>query len=169
MGNGLIVGIYNEEGGKDNGLYEVISRSTARKNAIRIRNVTTGDIRLVHKDRIFSKRSRTVKKTAKKKRTKKKKPMVKFDLSGVQDMGVLFKAKEKKSMEAGGSKIAIESFCVVSDDGTKWKHFNLYEGSLGKKAKPPEFGDNDNVKYELSGDISAIQKYLEKKGYEKVG
>lgn len=171
-----LVGIYNEEGGVEDDLYQVIRRSTGTKNIIKIKNSRTGEERLIHKDRTFlsednlpEKRRETLEKDKKtpKKKAKKKKPLVKFELKEL-DLGILFKSKSKKAMEAGEQKINIESFCMVSEDATKWKHFNLYNHSLGKKGKPPEFGENDNVKVELSGNLDAVEKYLTKKGYVKV-
>jgi len=167
-----LIGIHNEEGDKENDSYEILRNSTGTKNVIEIRNIRTGEKRLIHKDRTFllDKRSDTVeakKKTASKKKakTKKKKPLVKFDLNDLEGSGIVFRSKKKSTMDVGNQKISIESFCIVSEDGTKWKHFNLYNHSLGKKGKPPEFGENDNVKVELSGNVEAIEKYLEKKGY----
>lgn len=171
------IGIYNEEGNKDNDIYEIIGNSTGTKNVIRIRNRRTGGKRLIHKDRIFAietdeKRRIVVEKEKKpetnKKAKKKKKAPAKFDLAEIRDMGILFKAKNKKTMEAGEQKITVESYVIVSNDATKCKYFNLYDHSLGKKAKSPEFGENDVVKGNLSGDLSAIEEYLTKKGYHKI-
>jgi len=180
-----IVGIYDEEGIiVNNSTYEVISMSTGTKNIVRIKECKTGEIRLIHKDRVFlldrnneegslkldKKNEDATEQTEASvpKKKAKKKPMIEFNLKELEDKGIVFRSKENKSMEAGGTTITIESFCLVSTDGTKWKHFNLYNSSLGKKAKPPEFGGNDNVKHELSGNVDAIGKYLEKKGYDKV-
>lgn len=169
-----LIGIYNEEGNREDDLYKVLKSSTGTKNVIEICNTRTGEKRLIHKDRTFlleNKRSATVEKekktqaTESKKKAKKKKPLVKFDLKDLEDVGILFRSKKKSSMDVGGQKISIESFCIVSSDGAKWKHFNLYNHSLGKKSKPPQLTDGDNVKMELSGNLEAIEKYLEKKGY----
>jgi hypothetical protein len=163
-----IVGIFNEEGDPHtNEFYEVIASSTGTKNIIRLKSMSSGEERLIHKDRTFSPDTEGGI-TVKKKKVKKKKPLLTFDLSTLDGMGVLFRSSKKSSMEAGGDqKISIESFCIVSEDGTQWKHFNLYNSSLGKKGKPPEFGEDDQVKVELSGNLEAIEKYLIKKGYDK--
>lgn len=173
-----LVGIYNEEGGMDDDIYKVVRRSTGTKNVVKIRNIRTGEERFIHKDRTFlreekeGKRRETVEKDKKpasnKKAKKKKKPLAKFDLKEIEGMGILFKSKTKKNMEAGERKITIESFYIVSEDATKWKPFNLYDHSLGRKGKTPEFGENDNVKVELSGNLEEVEKYLTKKGYSRV-
>ena len=93
----------------------------------------------------------------------------KLDLGELAKMGIIFKSKSKKSMKIKDADVTIESFCVVSNDGEKWKYFNLYDGTLGKKARTKlNFGDKDSVKQKLSGDLNAISEYLEKKGYAKV-
>jgi len=176
--NKLIVGIYNETGKMENGIFEITRDTTGTKNIIKIKNIKTGGERLIPKDRLIfgnGKRSQTVDKkpiapkvAEPKKKAKKKKAAPKFDLNTLSTAGVLFKSKNKGSMEAGGQKISIEIYCLVSPDATKWKHFNLYNHSLGKKGKPPEFGESDTVKVELSGSLDNITKYLEKKDYVKV-
>ena len=145
------INIHNEEGDKEDDLYEIIKCTTGTKNVIEIKNCGTGEKRMIHKDRTFlpEKRSKPVEKKEKKaeaeeevkktpKKAKKKKVLEKFDLKEVEDMGVLFRSKKKNSMEVSDDqKIAIESFCVVSDDAMRWKHFNLYNHSLGKKERLP--------------------------------
>ena len=176
----VLVGIYDEEGNRKDDVYEIVKNSTGSKNVIKIRNIKTGRERLIHKDRTFlqEKRRETVdakkeevknevKKEAPKKKAKKK-SLAKFDVGTLGEMGVIFKSKEKKAMEAGEQKITIESFCIVSEDATKWKWFNLYNHSLGKKGKSPSFGDKDVVRAEMSGNLEAIEKYLAKKGYAKI-
>ena len=48
-----MVGIYNEEGNKDDDKYEILARTTGTKNIIRIKNSRTGKERLIYKDRTF--------------------------------------------------------------------------------------------------------------------
>lgn len=170
--NTNFVGIYDEEGNPKDDAYEIIKSSTGTKNVIKIKNVETGEERLIHKDRTFlqEKRRETVnkKKEEVSKKKAKKKSLVKFDVGELKGNGMVFKAQDKKIMEVGEQKIIIESFCIVSKDATKWKWFNLYDHSLGKRGKSPSFGDKDMVKVEMSGNLEAIEKYLAKKGYNKI-
>lgn len=113
-----------------------------------------------------------VSKETKKAKKKKKKPLEKFDLKQLESVGILYQkgnaTDDMAKMEVEDQVFVIKSFWVVSPDATKWKHFNLYNDSLGRKGKVPEFDDSDVVKAELSGDLEAIEKYLSKKGYDKV-
>ena len=192
-----LVGIYDEEGNKNNDQFEVIKRTTHTKNVILIKNMKTEKERMIHKDRVFllddldnldnldnlgnnlkknkgeetmeQKKSMSSENLEKKKKAKKKKKsLVKFDVTELKNMGITFRSKKESNMDSSDQKMVIESFCIVSDDGSQWKHFNLYNGSLGKNGRTPEFGENDSVKIELSGNLEAIEKYLVKKGYDKI-
>lgn len=167
------VGIYDEEGVKDDDNVFEVAGNTATKNIIKIRNLADGSVRKIHKDRVFELEERSVdKKNSSKnenapKKKAKKKPVETFDVDSVRDKGVLFKRESKKEMEpSDGHKITIESYFIVAEDGKKWKHFNLYDKSLGKKGKEPEL--EETVKESICGDFEAIEKYLQKKGYGRV-
>lgn len=175
------VRIYNEVGVEELDLYELTKRKTSRKNIVEIVHVRTGVKRFIHKDRILEdeKRREKVDKKKEKKveenntekpvkaKKKKKKPLEKFDVSTLD--GSIFKLKEKKEMDAGEQKFVVESYCLVSDDATKMKYFQLYNGSLGKKSRTPTLGDGDNIdRAEICGDPKAITEYLNKKGYLKI-
>jgi hypothetical protein len=172
-----VVRIYDEEGKTCDTLYTVIGEMAIKKNIIKLED-EDGVVRLIHKDRIIepdseptdiNRRNSVMSEEEKKPKAKakKKKPMVKFDLENVQGLGVVFRKSETKTMETKVSNIKVESYCIVSEDGRKWKHFNLYDGSLGKKGRPPAREDFVEIKHELSGNMEAIQKYLEKKKYTK--
>ena len=104
------VRMYNEEGNEDDDLYEIIKNSTGTKNVIEIRNTRTKEKRLIYKDRVFvpeeiseeisevvpevvpeKRREEVTKKKA------KKKPLTKFDLSALTEVGLLFKSKKQNT------------------------------------------------------------------------
>lgn len=159
--NRKIVGIYDETGERLNRSYEIIDEYTNTRNIIKIRDTITKEERLINKSRIFpiKKEDSALVKTIKTVKDNK------VDINYLKSVGNLYKTNENQSFNVNNKVVIVESFCLVSNDGNKWKYFNLYNSSLGKKHREISLEDADDVKLELRGDIRAINKYLGEKGY----
>ena len=176
---GDVVKIYNECGEIETEEYEIESVKNYRKDLVKIKNVNGS--RYVPKDRIiWDERSSAVVNVPAKsvesvkpvesvktvKPAKTAKPVIeKFDVNLLRTDAILFKGESGKH----NSTKTLDSYVMVSSDGKHMKHFNLYNGTLGKKSIIPTFDDNTLIKNDrITGNIQAITEYLNKKGYQKI-
>lgn len=89
----------------------------------------------------------------------------KYDIEAARSKGILYK-KQPKSHSQSHNKTVVEPHVLVSNDGGSWAHFNLYNGSLGKKKVEPVLQEITNPL--IVDNIDAIHEYLTKRGYEKI-
>lgn len=152
-------------------IHTVTKTKTHHKNTFQVKCSLTNELRLIHKDRVVCiENGEAVRNDVQGGRSRKlsKKKLEKFDVNTLRDDGILFKQESKKKHGDQPDSMAVETYCLISSDGTKQKYFNLYNGSLGKRAQRPSFTQRDVVSASISGDIDAISERLASKGYVRV-
>ena len=159
MKTGEKVKIVNEEGTEEDEWYEFVE--SKGKVAVVKKN---GKKRNISLDRVIggaemADEPEKVIEGNKSESVAKSKPVAKFEKSICADVGILF----KKPGTSKHGESTCERYYIVSKDFKKWRSFQTYNGSLGKKGELPALHD---IKESLSGDEDAVQSYLTKKGYE---
>lgn len=162
--------IINESGELVKSVHRILKLNTNHKNVYQVKCIATNDTRMVYKDRVVCiENGEVIRGDFRSERSKKlTKKMEKFDVNVLKEDGILFKNQSQKKHGDQPDSMVVETFCLVSADGTKQKYFNLYNGSLGKRSQKPEFTQRDVVNASIAGDMDAIEESLKAKGYARV-
>jgi hypothetical protein len=132
-------------------------------NFVKVKNLTTGKILVIHRKRIIKDASQVCIKAQKHKKPKAQQNTI--DVRTLASHGELW---VKKKLEFDYD-VEVNGYCLIFEQQNTYIFFNTYNGTFGRKNNAPPFDDiKHGIKkgYSLNNDVAGLRSKLTLKGYK---